>query len=84
LIHGCIMQLVCPNWNIESKIGTSIAVCHLGITLLESDSVQFTHAHIGDQVVTVHLIEYLDYISAHMPHVIGVRFERLVNKRFCD
>ena len=84
LIHGCIMQLVCPNWNIESKIGTSIAVCHLGITLLESDSVQFTHAHIGDQVVTVHLIDYLDYISAHMPHVIGVRFERLVNKRFCD
>mgnify|MGYP001456349761 CR=1 FL=1 len=67
---------------VENKIGTSIAVCHLGITLLESDSIHFTHAHIGDQVVTVRLIEYLDYISAHMPHVAGARFERLVNKHF--
>lgn len=82
LMHGCIMQLVCPNWMIENKIGTSIAVCHLGITLLESDSIHFTHAHIGDQVVTVRLIEYLDYISAHMPHVAGARFERLVDKHF--
>ena len=84
LMHGCIMQLVCPNWGIEDKIGTSIAVCHLGITLLESDSVHFTHAHIGDQVVSVRLTEYLDYIAAHMPHVVGARFERICDKRFCD
>ena len=78
LLDECVMQLVCPNWAIEEKIGTSIAICHLGVTTLRDGQLYFTHAKVGHRVVTTLLQTYLDEVVAHLPHVTGIRFERIL------
>ena len=78
LLDECVMQLVCPNWAIAEKIGTSIAICHLGMTTLRHGQLYFTHAKVGHRVVTTLLQTYLDEVAAHLPHVKGIRFERIL------
>ena len=70
-----VAQLVCPDWQVQDKIGTSITVCHLGILTRKDDIVYFTHAKQKRSVESVPLVDYLKFISDHFPHVSGIHLE---------
>lgn len=80
-----VVQLVCPDWQVQDKIGTSITVCHLGILTRRGDTVYFTHAKQKGTVESVPLVDYLRFISDHFSHVTGIHLEGIRSQTLsCD
>ncbi len=59
--HGCIIEIVRPNWNLSEKIGTNLHVSHVGFAIRKpSGELLFRHASSEQKCVTeVLLSDYL-------------------------
>ena len=77
---GSICQLVCRNWNIASKIGTQIAICHLGFITRENETLYFNQAKINHHIVKTPLLQYLQHVKKHCPHIDGIRLVEIQNQ----
>ncbi|MEC8882944.1 MAG: N-acetylmuramoyl-L-alanine amidase-like domain-containing protein [Pseudomonadota bacterium] len=75
--EGTICQLVCKDWDLATKIGTQIAICHLGIITKSNQTLYFNQAEINAHVMRVPLDQYLHLSRKHHPHITGIRLESI-------
>lgn len=58
--NGAIIEIVCPNWNLEKKIGTNLNVSHVGFVIHTEQGIMFREASIiNKKVIDIPLIDYL-------------------------
>ena len=58
--HGCLVEIVRPNWNLRDKIGTNLDVSHVGLVLRLKGELIFRQASLLKKYVSdVSLIQYL-------------------------
>ena len=75
--EGTICQLVCKDWDIAKKIGTQIAICHLGIITKSDQTLYFNQAELNTHVMRIPLDQYLHLSQKHHSHITGIRLESI-------
>lgn len=72
-----IVNIVRPDWNLKSNIGTNLDISHLGFAIKHSDKLMFYHASSINGKVAY---EYLnDYIAKqlHIPSIHGINVQSI-------
>lgn len=81
--NGAIIEIVRPNWNLTTIIGTHLDISHLGFAIWKNQELYFRHATITEnKVIEIPLIDYL--ISAkESPTIKGINIQiAIVDKPF--
>lgn len=73
-----ICQLVCKNWQVESKIGTPLAICHLGFITYADKIPYFHQAELNAHISSTPLLTYLQQIKKRHSHIHGIRLEGIL------
>jgi hypothetical protein len=78
--NGSVIEIVRPNWDLRSQIGTALNVSHLGFAIRIKDQLYFREAssHEG-KVIDVPLIGYLKE-AQNSPTIKGINIEVIVPK----
>lgn len=76
----CVLEIVRPNWQLSSKIGTNLHVSHVGFVIRKSSGALFFRHASSEQkcVVEVRLVDYLkQYLDS--PTIKGVHLEAIIS-----
>ncbi len=73
-----IVEIVRPNWDLRSVIGTHINVSHLGLLLRIEDKLVFRHAsQVSNQVIEEPLVDYLQQYL-HSSTIKGINVQEIL------
>ncbi len=78
---GSVIEIIRPDWDLHSQIGTRMNVSHLGLAVRTSKGLMFREASsldtIGKTVIDVPLTNYLKgYL--HSPTVKGINVQKII------
>lgn len=76
--HGAIIEIVRPNWDLRTEIGTALNISHLGFAIRNKNQLYFRQASSAyGKVVDVLLIEYLKN-AQNSPTIKGINVQVLL------
>ena len=79
--NGAIIEIVRPNWDLRSQIGTCLNVSHLGFAFWQQGQLVFRQASSEyHQVVEVSLIDYLRK-TRQSPTIKGINIQVVIPQR---
>ena len=75
---GAIIEIIRPNWNLTTRIGTRLNVSHMGFVFRKNDELRFRHASfLKKKVSDMSLINYLD-AARTSPTIRGINIQIIV------
>lgn len=76
--NGTIMEIVRPQWNLESQIGTKLDISHLGFLIRKNNILYFRNASSTHQKVIDEKLEIYLKTCLKSPTIKGIHLERIV------
>ncbi|MDF1684769.1 MAG: DUF1460 domain-containing protein [Legionellaceae bacterium] len=75
---GAIIEIIRPNWNLATRIGTRLNVSHMGFVFRKEDDLRFRHASLLKKKVSdMSLISYLERARTS-PTIRGINIQIIV------
>lgn len=78
--NGAVIEIIRPNWNLSTRIGTRLNVSHMGFVFREDGELRFRHASLLKKKVSdMSLVNYLDQARTS-PTIRGINIQIILPK----